>query len=51
MADDCIECPECGEPYCSDCQKHYAECNCPGPHQDDVFEYDTFNGDLYAKPL
>ena len=36
LAADCIPCPEgCGEPWCSDCQMHYADCDCPGPHSED----------------
>lgn len=32
LAADCIPCPDgCGEPWCSDCGMHYADCGCPGP--------------------
>jgi len=39
---ECPTCPQCGQDY--------AECSCPGPHQDDIFDYKEINGDLYAKP-
>ena len=35
FADECSECPDCGEPWCDDCQEHYAECACPGPHSEE----------------
>ena len=36
LAADCIPCPDgCGEPWCSDCQMHYADCDCPGPHSEE----------------
>jgi hypothetical protein len=36
LAVDCIPCPDgCGEPWCSDCQMHYADCACPGPHSEE----------------
>lgn len=39
-AADCRPCPCCGEELeCPVCQVHYAECACPGPHQDDLYEY------------
>lgn len=30
-ASDCRLCDLCGEPYCDDCEKHYTDCDCPGP--------------------
>jgi hypothetical protein len=39
-AANCAICPDCGEPYCLDCDKHYFECECPGPHQDDEYDYE-----------
>jgi hypothetical protein len=30
-----VECPSCGERYCSKCDTHWAECPCPGPHDDE----------------
>lgn len=48
---DCSECPDCGEPICPQCGGHYADCDCPGPMQDDEFDYRTDeNGDLIARP-
>ena len=39
FAHDCSECECCGEPWCDECGCHYDECRCPGPTQDDVYEY------------
>jgi len=25
-------CLDCGEPWCSECETHYADCSCAGPH-------------------
>ncbi len=30
-ADECVPCKLCGEPWCTECNEHYAECSCPGP--------------------
>lgn len=30
-ADECEQCPDCGEPVCPRCEDHYADCPCPGP--------------------
>lgn len=36
LAADCIPCPNgCGEPWCPDCQEHYADCSCSGPHSEE----------------
>lgn len=35
FASECEECPDCGEPWCDECEEHYAECDCPGPDSDD----------------
>ena len=52
FAADCIDrygdrevliCPYCGIDY--------ADCPCPGPHQDDQFEYETRDDGLWARPL
>ncbi len=51
MATDCQPCDMCGEPFCVGCGTHYADCSCPGPHQDDEYEYKEVNGVLYAKKL
>lgn len=34
-ADECRPCELCLEPYCDDCEDHYADCQCPGPHSED----------------
>lgn len=39
FADDCEECSCCGEPWCATCGAHYADCQCPGPTQEDAYEY------------
>jgi hypothetical protein len=37
LAADCVPCPDgCGEPWCSDCQMHYADCDCPGPFSEEA---------------
>lgn len=35
FASDCRPCPDCDEPWCDDCEAHYAECNCIGPHSEE----------------
>jgi len=37
-------CSICGLDYCEECQ-------CPGPTQDDEFEYEERDGELYARRL
>lgn len=37
-------CSVCGLDYCE-------ECECPGPTQEDKYEYKEFDGELYARPL
>lgn len=37
-------CPVCGLDYTGACE-------CPGPTQDDLFEYMEVDGELFAKPL
>jgi hypothetical protein len=51
FAADCVECPDCGEPFCQVCESHYADCDCPGPTQDDMYEYKFVDGVMYAKEL
>jgi hypothetical protein len=50
-AADCKACEDCSEPVCPVCIEHYADCACPGPHQDDEFEYCEVNGVLVARRL
>jgi len=49
IAAECAECKCCGEPFCNVCDQHYAECACPGPMQDDEYEYLERDGVMYAK--
>lgn len=52
LAADCAACEYCGELVCAQCQEHYADCSCPGPHQDDEYEYRVgASGKLEAKPF
>ena len=51
FAADCEPCDMCGEPICPICDEHYADCLCPGPHQDDEFKYREIDGRLYARNL
>lgn len=52
FAGDCLECENCGEPFCDECGSHYADCDCPGPTQDDEYEYrETDDGVLQARRL
>jgi len=47
FASDMPECECCGEPFCPECNDHYADCGCPGPMQDELF-YKTVDGVLFA---
>jgi hypothetical protein len=44
-------CDCCEEPYCQKCDEHYGDCSCPGPHQDDIYEYRTIDGMEFAAPI
>jgi hypothetical protein len=35
---------------CPVCKIDYADCDCPGPHQDDEFEYKEIKGVMFARP-
>ncbi len=48
-AHDCKDCDMCGEQVCQKCEMHYAECDCPGPTQEDEYEYQDFDGVEYAR--
>lgn len=50
-AHECPDCEMCEKPVCPHCEIHYADCPCPGPRQDDEFEYTERDGILYARPL
>lgn len=43
------DCDEDGN--CPECATDYAECECPGPTQDDLYEYKEDGGVLWARPL
>ena len=51
FAADCPDCELCGEPVCTACGLHYADCGCPGPHQEDEYEYKVIRKKLMAKPI
>ena len=42
FAHECEECPDCGEPWCPDCEEHYGDCLCVGPSNLD--DYIAENG-------
>lgn len=46
-AADCSVCPDCGEPYCDECDAHYADCNCIGPTVEEA-TYVTIEGTYFA---
>jgi hypothetical protein len=50
-AHDCEACDMCGDPVCPICEDHYADCDCPGPHQDDEYNYQEIKGVLYASAI
>lgn len=46
-AADMLECEDCGEPFCPECNDHYADCECIGPTEDEV-EYKMVDGVLFG---
>lgn len=50
FASDCKPCPDCGEPFCAECNEHYAECKCVGPHnaEDEGYALIEIHGVLYG---
>jgi len=42
-AADMVECDCCGEPFCPECNTHYADCECIGPTEDDVITKEVDN--------
>lgn len=44
---DMQECPDCSEPWCSQHQMHYSDCECFGPTQDGL-QYKSIHGYLFA---
>ena len=51
FAYDCFPCDCCEEAVCPHCEVHYADCPCPGPMQEDEYEYKTIGSREYARPL
>jgi len=51
FATDCVPCEFCLEPVCPVCSCHYAECDCPGPTQDDMYEYEVIDGVMMAREI
>ena len=49
-AADMVECDFCSEPFCPECNTHYADCECIGPSEDDV-EMKEVNGVMFATRL
>lgn len=49
LAAELPECELCGEPFCRRHRMHFADCDCPGPDQDDTHEYQERRGVLYAR--
>lgn len=47
MAGDMLQCECCDEPYCHECESHYADCACIGPTEDDS-EYKVVDGILFG---
>ena len=47
FATDCVPCELCGEPFCEDCNDHYADCSCIGPTQDEA-TYKKVDGYTFA---
>lgn len=51
FADNCRPCEMCGDLVCPKCDVHYAECECPGPTQDDEYMYEFDSDDvMWATP-
>lgn len=44
----CADCEE--EPYCPKHKKHFADCPCVGPSQDDLYEYSADGLTAWKKP-
>jgi hypothetical protein len=51
FADECKPCDCCEEPICEKCEDHYSDCECPGPMQDDEFDYIEIDGVLHARKI
>lgn len=53
FADDCKPCPNCGEPFCEQCQAHYADCQCirPSSAEDEGWKLVERRGVLYGERI
>jgi hypothetical protein len=51
FAHDCETCPDCEDLLCPRCGIHYVDCDCPGPTQDDLYDYMMIGGVMHAKRL
>lgn len=49
FARECKRCPWCGDPWCRECEMHYGDCPCPGPGQDDRYNYRWNGAELQAR--
>lgn len=38
-------------PICPECLTEYQDCKCPGPGQEDLFDYMEIDGILFAKEI
>ena len=50
FAHDCAEDEDTGEPVCPHCEADYADCDCPGPHMEDEYDYEWRGKTLWARP-
>lgn len=50
FAHECEPCLDCGDSWCSHCEKHYFECGCVGPDEEG-YEFRDFDGILMAREL
>ena len=42
-------CEICEEKWCKKCNEHFFECECPGPHGEDEWEYQERADGLWAR--
>lgn len=52
FADECLRCPCFGEPWCEECNEHYADCSCLGPSnaEDEGYTVVHVGGKTYGIP-
>jgi len=51
LAGDSFVCAVCEELICVVCEEHHTDCDCPGPHQEDEYEYKDIGETLFARRL